>query len=364
MADLAAPSIRSNRAHLQLLKELCEVGGISGAEGSVRDIVRRHVERLSDDIRTDSLGNLLVTKLGSGQKRARVMVAAHMDEVGFMITAIDQDGTLRFEAVGGIDARQIPGKPVWIGKDRIPGVIGLKPIHLSNSDERSRTVGLDSLRMDVGLASKETVMKMVKPGDPAVFATRFTRLGPTIRGKAIDNRLGVAALIELIEHAPPGVELLAAFTVQEEIGLRGAQLAAHSLDPALAIVVDCTPAHDLPCSNGEENTAYNSRMGDGPAIYLADRATVYDPRLVRLLAESARAERLPHQFRQPGGGGTDAGAIHLAREGIPAVSISVPGRYLHTAAGIASLRDWRATVVLVHAALCRLPELAGALSSR
>jgi putative aminopeptidase FrvX len=169
----------------------------------------------------------------------------------------------------------------------------------------------------------------------------------------------VATLLELLRRAPPNVDLLAAFTVQEEIGLRGAGIAAYALDPQLSIVLDCTPAHDLPlweAGDGRqlENTRYNARLGSGPAIYLMDRATISDPRLIRHLVATAEQLGIPYQFRQAGGGGTDAGVIHKARLGIPSVSVSVPARYLHTPAAVARLSDWENTLRLVHAALSGL----------
>ena len=205
--------------------------------------------------------------------------------------------------------------------------------------------------------------KKAKVGDWATFATTFSRLGPSIRAKALDDRFGVATLIELVRQAPPNIDLLAAFTVQEEVGLRGAKVAAYAFDPHMAIVLDCTPAMDLPVlknqgvySEGDRagNARYNTRLGAGPAIYVADRATLSDPRLIRHLVETADALGIPYQFRQPGGGGTDAGAIHKQRAGIPSVSVSVPGRYLHTAASLSRLDDWKNTLALIHAALTRM----------
>lgn len=354
MTSKPTPSTRVTRRHLQLLKQLTEVVAVSGNEGPVRQIVREQVESHSDDLRIDAMGNLLVTRHGSGRNRIRVMIAAHMDEVGFMIIDVDKDGYLRFDKVGGLAGQQILGKALWVGDDRAPGVIGTKPHHMTTPDERKRIPELETLRIDIGADSKEDALRKVKPGEWAAFSTPFLRHGPTIRAKALDDRLGVAALIELITMPPQGIDLLAAFTVQEEIGLRGARVAAHTLNPDVAIVIDCTPAKDFPTWDGEENVAYNTRLGAGPAIYVADRATLGDPRLIRLLVETAEAEGIPYQLRQPGGGGTDAGAIHLAREGIPSISVSVPARHLHTAASIANLKDWRNCVQLIHATLSRM----------
>ncbi len=355
MAEARLPTARVRAAHLERLRSLTEAQGVSGDEGAVRKLVQAAIEGQADTVRTDSMGNLLVTRKGAGQARLRVLCAAHMDEVGLMVTAIDNDGYLRVEAVGGLDVDTLPGKLIWVGADRVAGVIGAKPVHLTKEDEDRRTISIDSIRIDIGAGSKDAAQSRVRVGDRATFATHFERLGRTIRAKALDDRLGVATLIELVLNPPAGIELLAAFTVQEEVGLRGARVAAYSLDPDLALALDCTPARDLPSWDGSENTSYNARLNAGPALYVSDGSTLSDPRLVRHFEETAEEHRIRYQIRQPGGGGTDAGAIHLTREGIPSLSISVPARYLHSPASIASLADWRATVRLVYAGLSRLP---------
>jgi endoglucanase len=339
---------------IQLLERLCNACAVSGDESEVRSIVLEQVSLHAVEVSTDALGNVLAVRRGQGGNRLRVMIAAHMDEVGFMLTYDDGDGIFRFDFVGGLDERQLVGKPVWVGRSHVPGVIGAKPIHLTTPEERNRSIPLDALRIDIGPGKDAKV----KVGDRATFATSFLRLGPSLRAKALDDRLGVATLIELVKNAPPNVDLLAAFTVQEEVGLRGAGVAAYRFNPDLAFVIDSTPALDLPSWNGLENTTYNTRLDAGPAVYLADGSTLSDPRLVRHLIETAEAMVIPYQVRQPGGGGTDAGAIHRTRAGIPSVSVSIPGRYAHTAAGLARLSDWRNTVALVQGALERLsPEI-------
>jgi putative aminopeptidase FrvX len=340
-------------AQLRLLEKLCTACAVSGDEGEVRKIVLEQIRPHVDDVSVDALGNVLAVKAGSGDHRLKVMLAAHMDEVGFILVSDEEDGFFRFDNVGGIDVRQLPGKPVWIGSEHVYGVIGAKPIHLTTEDERNHSITLDSLRIDVGSGNHG-----VKVGDRATFATPFSRIGPSICAKALDDRLGVATLIELVKHAPPNIDLLAAFTVQEEVGLRGAQVVAYTMNPDVAIVLDSTPANDLPSWDGLENTRYNTRLDAGPAIYIADSATLSDPRLVRFLMETAESAGLPYQIRQPGGGGTDAGAIHKQRAGIPSISVSVPGRYPHTAASIARLVDWKNTLALVYTALCHIsPDL-------
>lgn len=339
-------------AQLKLLERLCNAIAVSGEEGEVRRIVLEEIRPYADEVRVDALGNVLATKCGSSrtsrENRLRVMLDAHMDEVGFMIVAEDGEGIYRFEIIGGIDVRHLVGKQVLVGKKRTPGVIGGKPVHLMSADERTKKVPLEGLRIDLGLNGKAGI------GDRGSFATQFKRVGPSILSKSIDDRIGVATVIELLRNAPSNIDVCAAFTVQEEIGLRGAKVAAQYFHPDVAIAVDSTPANDLPMHDDSENMTYNTQLGLGPAIYIADSSTLHDPRLVRFLAETAEAEKIPYQFRQPGGGGTNSGAIQRALAGIPTVSVSVPHRYTHSPVSISRLEDWNNTLRLLHAALQRI----------
>jgi endoglucanase len=337
---------------IKLLEKLCNAISVSGDESEVRRIVLDEVKPYADEVKVDALGNVLAIKYGRETRRKRVMVDAHMDEVGFFIVADDGDGIYRFETVGGIDSRHLLGKQVYVGRDRMPGVIGGKPVHLMDGDERNRRVPVDSLRIDIGLTGRANV------GDRAGFATKFQRAGPSIMSKAIDDRIGVATLIELIKHAPANIDLCAAFSVQEEIGLRGAKVAAQYFKPDMAIAIDATPAHDLPVYDGSENISYNVKLGLGPAIYIADGSALHDIRLVQFLSEVGDVEKIPYQFRQPGGGGTDSAAIQRTLAGVPTVSVSVPHRYTHSPMSISRVEDWKNTINLLHAALRKIkPEL-------
>ncbi len=335
-------------AQLKLLEKLSNAVGVSGKEDDIRSIVIDEIKPFVDEYRVDRMGNLLAIKRARKPGAMRIMLAAHMDEVGFMLVQEDGEGCFAFEAVGGIDERQLAAKPVIVGKDHLPGVIGSKPIHLSSPGEREHATPMKQLRIDISPACAGKV----GVGDYATFATRFWRNGNSLFGKALDDRLGVATLIELAKRNPAKLEVLFAFTVQEELGLRGARVAAYDFEPEMAFVVDSTPAFDLPMlESDEENVLYNCRLEAGPAIYLADAGTISDPRLIRFLVRLAETEGIPYQFRQPGGGGTDAGAIHITRGGIPSVSVSIPGRYAHSPILHASVTDWQHTLALLHQVL-------------
>lgn len=335
-------------SQIKLLERLCSAVSVSGDENEVRSIVIDEVKSHADEVKVDALGNVLVTKRGRAARRLKVMLDAHIDEVGFMLVADSGEGLFEFRIIGGIDPRSLAGKQVVVGKDHCPGVIGARPIHLTTADERKKAISADALRVDLGPAGK------AKVGERGTFAPNFRRVGPSILSKSIDDRIGVATLIELLKNAPSNIDLLAAFTVQEEIGLRGAQVAANYFNPDLAIAIDATPAHDLPMQTEGENVSYNTRLGLGPAVYVGNSSTLDDARLVRFMIETAEKTGIPYQVRQPGGGGTDAGAIQRSRTGVPVVSVSVPHRYTHTAASLSRIEDWKNTLALLHTALKRM----------
>ncbi len=336
---------------VELLKHLSEAPGVSGDEGAVRAILKEAVKPYADELRVDALGNLIAVRRATVDQPMRVMVEAHMDEIGFMIIRIEKEGRLRFRKVGGIDNRILPSKVVRIGRDAIPGVIGVKPIHLLDDTEGKKVLGEDDLFIDIGTSSQEEAERLVKRGDRAVFDTSFADLGPRVKGKAFDDRAGCAVLATAFAAGPYPVELHAVFAVQEEIGLRGARVAAYDVNPDIAIALEGTVADDLPKEKDESPT---TELGKGPALTVMDRSVIVDPRLLRFLMETAEAERIPYQVKQPGVGGTDAGRIHLAREGIPSAVAAVPCRYIHSAASVLDKRDLDWTVRLVTAALRRI----------
>lgn len=326
-----------------ILKALSEAFGVSGNEGEVRQVIIEAVRDHVDEVRVDTIGNLITFKRGTGESPLKVMVAAHMDEVGLMIVHVEKNGLLRFRKVGGIDDRILFSKAVHIGKEKIPGVIGAKPIHLLKKEEQKQVVKVENMVIDIGVTSQEEAEKLVKRGDYASFATPFAELGNVVKGKAFDDRVGCAVLVELVQERYPS-DLYAVFTVQEEVGLRGAQVAAYAVAPDVAFALEGTIADDLP---KKKDTSPTTRLGDGPAITIMDRSVIADKRLVEFLVETAEEEGIPYQFKQPLVGGTDAGRIHLTREGVPSGVVSVPCRYIHAPACLLSLTDFENTVRLM-----------------
>lgn len=339
----------------ELLKSLTEAVGVSGAEKEVRLLIRDLIADHVDEWHVDAMGNLLTLKKGTGTSDLRVMVDAHMDEVGLMVTGFDNNGTLKFTGVGGFDDRALLGKVVRVGSKKLTGVIGARPIHLLKSNERNRIVKMDSMRIDIGAKNKSAAQKKVKVGDRAAFVTEYQEIGPTAVGKAFDNRAGCAVLVELLRAAPYPFDLHAVFTVQEEVGLRGAKVAAYAINPDAALILESTPAYDLP---NEQDESPNVALGKGPSLYVMDAGTIQDPRLVAHITRTADANDIPYQIRRPGGGGTNTAAIQRVHAGVPAATIAVPGRYAHTPSMMVNLDDYAHVVRLAEATLRTLtPEV-------
>lgn len=332
----------------ELLQKLTEAVGVSGDEKEVRLLLRDLIVDHVDEWRVDSMGNLLALKRGTGESDLRVLVDAHMDEVGLMIIDVDSDGTLKFEPVGGIPDQTLLGKSVQVGPKKYTGVIGARPIHLLKGTQRNSVVKSDSMRIDIGATKKVNATNKVKIGQRAAFLTRYQESGRMAMGKAFDDRAGCAALVQLLQRDPYPFDLQAAFTVQEEVGLRGAQVAAFATEPDVALVLECTPAYDLP---NKREISPNVRLGHGPSLYVMDAATIQDPRFVRHIMRTAEQEGIPFQIRQPGGGGTNAGAIQRMRGGIITATIATPARYIHGPLGMINLDDFNNVVRLAEAAL-------------
>jgi putative aminopeptidase FrvX len=334
-----------------ILEVLSNAFGPSGCENEVRQVVVDAIASKVDEYQVDSLGNVIAFQKGTANSGFKVMVAAHMDEVGLMVTHADESGLLHFTKVGGIDDRVLPAKVVRIGEKKIPGVIVMKPVHLTSRAERAKVVSYDQMAIDIGVSSKAEAEKLVRKGDYAAFDVQFEDLGELVKGKAFDDRAGCAVLVSLIEDGPYPYDFYPVFTTMEEVGLRGARVAGFHVMPDAAFALEGTICDDGP---KEEDVSPTTELGKGPAISVMDRSVMADRRLVRLLIETAEAEGIAYQIKQPGKGGTDAGAIHLAKTGVPSVPVSVPSRYIHSPVCVLSKRDLEDTVKLMTATLRRL----------
>lgn len=346
-----------------LLEQLSNEIGVSGHEGAIRKLIIPAIKGYADEVLVDTMGNVYAYKAakeGKAKAPLTVMVAAHMDEVGFMITEITPDGMLRFTTVGGFDLRILPGKTVRVGKDKTPGVIGTEAIHNLEAGQYDKALSLKALAIDIGASKKEEAQGKVSPGDYATFDTQYSHLNSdpdnneagVVKGKALDDRAGCAMLIELLKQDHP-VNVVGVFTVQEEIGLRGARVAAHKVNPDLAIVLECTTANDLPVK--DEEIRY-PRLGDGPCVTIMDNSFIANQKLLRLIEAAAAKYQISYQYKYPGMGGTDAGAIHQSRVGVPAATIAAPSRYIHSPAALMELADFWNCIKLVGATLRELPE--------
>lgn len=326
-----------------LLKKLTEAMGPSGYEDEIRQVIYEEIKDHVDRVYTDSMGNLIAEKDGT-RPGPKVLLCAHMDEVSLMISHIDSNGLLQFQHIGGIDDRVLISKAVVIGENKIPGVIGAKPIHHQSADERKKPIGLSQLRIDIGATSREDALRVVQPGDVAVFATTYEEIGHRrAKSKSFDDRVGCAVLVETLKKSFD-VPLVFGFAVQEEIGLRGAGPLAYRTDPDLALVIEGTLASDFP---GTPAHGRVTELGLGPALSIIDGGTIHNRAFLQHMQQVAQSSGIPYQFRKGAAGGNDIGRIHLSREGVMSGVISVPTRYIHAPSQMISLDDYENTVKLV-----------------
>lgn len=335
---------------LNHLRSLCNINGISGDEEKVRDYICSQIDGKAE-YQIDNLGNIIAFKKGKFSSKHRIMISAHMDEVGAIVTYINSDGTLKCEPVGGVDPRVVFGRRVTVGHDQILGVIGSKAVHNLSEDERKTAVKFDEMNIDIGCDSKEQAEGLVRLGDPVCFVSDFIEFGENkIKGKAIDDRAGCAIMLKLIEQELD-FDTYFAFVVQEEIGLRGATTAAYTVNPDYAIVLEATTAADVPSAHNDKKVC---KLGDGPVVSYMDRHTIYNKKLYDLCFEIARENDIPCQTKTMIAGGNDSGAIHVSRGGVKTCAISVPCRYLHSASCIIDKSDFENTFILAKNLLDRI----------
>lgn len=326
----------------ETLAELSNIRGVSGAETEVNGYLVDRLEEGRFQVRVDSIGNLLVRK---GRKKGkRVMLSAHMDEVGLMIMDIEKNGLLRFKAVGGIDSRVLVAKRLRVGFHELSGVIGSKPIHLQKKGEQDKPFSDNSLYIDCGFKNREEASDYVKVGEYATFDVKCAAISKNaLRGKAFDDRAGCLVLLSLLLEKN-SLSFDAAFTVQEEVGTRGAQIAAYTLEPDRALVVEATAAADTPETEQELSSTI---LGQGPAISLMDSTVMVDRQLRKELTEVAEKAGISYQYRRFTGAGTEGGAIAYSRSGVKTAVLSVPCRYIHSPHNVLYESDLKSTIDLV-----------------
>ena len=331
-----------------MLKELCQINSASGDEKAVRDYIINEIKDYCE-YSTDNLGSIIAFKKGLKKPDKKIMLCAHMDEVGFIITNITDDGYLKFDTVGGIDNKVIAGRAVRI--NNINGVIGLKPVHLLSSSEMEKTPEITELFIDIGAKNKDDALNYVHPGDYAYFESDYYEFGNGfIKAKALDDRIGCMLLIELIK-SDIEYDTYFCFNVQEEVGLRGAMCTSFAVQPDISVVLETTTAADLCGVTGGDRVCV---LGDGPVVSFMDGRTIYDKDLYTLAMESAKENNIKIQTKTAIAGGNDAGAIQTSGKGSRVMAVSLPCRYIHSGSSVVKESDIDETRKLLKAVLPRL----------
>ena len=316
-----------------LIKRLTDANGMPGFECEVRAIIKEEIKPYVDEMYTDRMGNLIAVK-NKDKAGRHLAMSAHMDEVGLCVTHIDKDGYLRFHS-WGVDARILPAKIVKIGKDRLPGVIGTKAIHLQAPTERTKALSVDQLYIDIGAENKEEAEKLVEIGEFVAFDSEYTQFGSKIKAKALDDRVGCLAMIEILKSDYPH-KLTACFVVQEEVGLRGSAIAAYQIDADIVLNLEGTIAAD---SMGIKDHQTVNVQGNGPSLSMIDRTSIYLQKYIDAIVEVADKNSIPYQFRRSQMGGTDAAHYHTAHGGTPVIGLAVPCRYIHSPVSVVDKAD-------------------------
>ncbi|MDE0558663.1 M42 family metallopeptidase [Algoriphagus sp. NF] len=336
---------------VSLLKDVCEIAGAPGFEKRIRDLIIELVKPYADEIKTDNLGNVIAVKKGQRNPDGkRVMVAAHMDEIGFIVTHIDENGFLRFHTLGGFDPKTLTAQRVIVhGKKDLIGVMGSKPIHVMSQEERNKLPKTTDFFIDLGMP-KEEVEKYISIGDPVTRDRELIEMGDCVNCKSIDNRVAVFILIEALKNLKsPAYDVFATFTVQEEVGIRGANVAAHSINPDFGIALDTTIAFDVPGAQAHEKV---TELGKGTAIKIMDAMTICDYRMVAFMKQIADQEKITWQPEILTAGGTDtAGVQRMGKQGAIAGAISIPTRHLHQVIEMAHKSDIQGSIDLLVACL-------------
>ena len=332
-----------------LLQRLSEGAGVPGREEAIRELISGELEGVVDSLETDTMGNLIAHKKSSKDGAKRVMLSAHMDEIGFYVRFIDDDGFLRVQNLGGFDTRNLFARQVTVHSSsggELVGVMnpGVKPIHISNPDEREKVPKLPEFIVDTGLDA-DAVKEKVRLGDPVTLRQPFLDMGSVVSGKAMDDRVNCFILVELLKALKSSAyDVYGVFSVQEEVGLRGAQTAAFAVEPDIGIALDTTLAVDVPGTPSEQRV---TQLGGGVALKVMDSASISTRWLLDEFIALAEERGVPHQLELLPLGGTDAGTIQRSRGGVASLTLSVPSRYVHTVTEMVAKNDVEASLALL-----------------
>lgn len=337
------------------LKLLTDLDGVSGNEGAVRAYILEKIQPFADSVTVDAMGNVVAFKRGKQRHDKKILVCAHMDEVGLIVSGITDDGYLKFQAVGGVDDRILLSQRVRIGAQQIPGVIGVKAVHLQSREERKNVIKIEDLYIDIGARDKSDAMKSVGLGDYAAFDSEYRELGSCVKAKAIDDRAGCLTLLHCIQKQYDS-DLYFCFSVQEETGLRGARVLAHRLQADMAIVFEATTAADVPFLEPHQQA---TQLGGGPAISIMDRASCSNKALNQWIVDTAEAADIPFQWKRTTFGGNDAGSLATAGGACATAAISLPCRYLHSPVSMANKKDLEAMQRLADCLLTQISQFDG-----
>ncbi len=338
---------------MELLRKLCMATGVSGFESEVVEIIRKELKGYVDSLEVDSLGNVITSK-GKGKKK--IMLAAHLDEIGLLVKHITKEGFIKFVRIGGVDEHILLGQRVTIKtkNGNLPGVIGSKPIHLKKKEEDDKVVKAEEMFIDIGAGNEKEAKKLVELGDPICFEPNFGVFNKNVfYGKGVDDRVGCYALIQVMKNIPKNINatVYGVFTAQEDVGLKGARVSSYRLNPDVALVIDTTIAGDTP---GIEASESDLKLGKGPAITIVEaggRGLISHSRIREILIKTAKKNRIPYQLDVIEGGMTDGAIIYMNRDGVPTGAVSIPSRYVHCPSGVFDIRDINNAVKLITRAI-------------
>jgi len=337
-----------------LLKTLTEFNAVSGDEDNLRNFLVNEIKPYADDIKVDITGNIIAFKKGKKSDGSVNVVAAHMDEVGFIITKIEENGFLRFEEVGGISDAILLTQKVEIGDKRVSGILGVKAVHLQSKDERQNLIKMKNMYIDIGANSKEEAEKKVKIGDYVAFASRYTEFGnDKIKAKALDDRVGVYAILNLIKEEYES-DIYFCFTTQEETGLRGAKILSHRINADTCLILEGTNAADV---EGVKEHERVTCLGDGPALSVMDRASISNIKYNDFIKKQADENKLKYQLKKTLNGGNDAGSMAYGAKGCMTAVLSLPVRYLHSPISVAQKSDINDLINLTECVLKNIENL-------